>query len=447
MLNFRLSHLITWRWILGICLFSAITQARQEADVAIQIEKSLPNSWILTYQTTRPASRLAFVRNPDASRTQRWQPLQSDFEIIYEQDEEFIKRKDNSPFTQVSLRLTPTYKHLSKDYAPFSPYSDGGNLIYTGRLFACIERCTSDINGWSISLTIPPNEHMLLAGQVISGEAHWQDYDDGRNVYVGNQMPIITSHVIAQVDSGLPPQLQGTLAGDIPAFMDFFAAKLGKLMGEKPMLFASYAKVKDGSAQGGTLPNQIFMHWNRDDLSAQDATPEFQNNTLWFFAHEVAHLYQHGSQEQVYADAEASWLHEGHADYLASQALLAQHPQLADYVSERFAKARTSCQKGLAQIGLHDAAEQGQFHLYYSCGMLIHQAIDRAWQNNSADKLTTFDLWQDYRKRVGQGQKAGAVTFWQVAKQYLPAPLYNQLLGLTEQKLDDPKATLKMLTE
>ena len=37
---------------------------------------------------------------------------------------EYIVRKDRREFTRVIFTLTPTYRHLSGDYAPFSPFSD-----------------------------------------------------------------------------------------------------------------------------------------------------------------------------------------------------------------------------------------------------------------------------------------------------------------------------------
>ena len=46
----------------------------------------------------------------------------------------------------VKFTLTPTYRHLSKDYAPFSPFSDGGLLFHSGRFFACADECADSDN-------------------------------------------------------------------------------------------------------------------------------------------------------------------------------------------------------------------------------------------------------------------------------------------------------------
>jgi hypothetical protein len=132
---------------------------------------------------------------------------------------------------------------------------------------------------------IPENEHMIINGEVHYSTAQWFDNDDGKNVYVGKQQPVETDVFIAVIDLGLPAKIQASLSVDIPKMMTYFEEKLGKLPhNTKPTLFASYAKVKGRSSQGGTLPNQIFMHWNKDDLATSVQDQTFLNNTLCFFA-------------------------------------------------------------------------------------------------------------------------------------------------------------------
>ncbi|WHI48927.1 hypothetical protein [Microbulbifer sp. VAAF005] len=164
--------------------------AEENSGVDILIEKSEGNLWKLVYQMDRSTSRIGFVRNPDASRIERWKPLSLDFEMVSIDGDEYLVRKDRASFERAEILLTPTYKHLKKDYAPFSPYSNGGNLIYTGRLFACIEKCSDEITSWKVSMKIPPGEYMVVGGQVYTGATSWIDRDSGMNVYVGTQKPV-----------------------------------------------------------------------------------------------------------------------------------------------------------------------------------------------------------------------------------------------------------------
>ncbi len=419
--------------------------AEQKFDVDIAITKSKENTWTLTYQMSRPANRLGFVRNPDNSRIERWKPVSSDFEINIVEGKEYLYRKDGSSFENVELTLTPTYKNLSKDYAPFSPYSDGGVLIYTGRLFACIDECTDKVNDWRISMNVPQEEHLIVNGEIYTKSAKWIDKDNGMNVYVGKQKPIETDSVIAVVDSGLPEQIRSSLNADIPKMMTYFQDRLGKLSGAKPTLFASYANVADHSSQGGTLPNQIFMHWNLNDLDEKVKDEKFINQTTWFFAHEVAHLYQRSKVEELYGEPNESWLHEGNADWLASLALLDLYPKTEEYVSNKVERFKSHCIKGLKELALIEAANKGQFGLYYSCGFLIHQAVDQAMQKKSNGLKNIYSLWNDFRQKVELGGKKGAETFLMLTEQYTSKELVFRIKTLVESKLTNPEKTLSRL--
>ncbi|MCY7296121.1 hypothetical protein [Alteromonas sp. a30] len=427
-----------------LCLnFSALADTATKVD--IHLVKTAAEKWQLSYLLSAPAKRLAFVRNPDNSRTIRWQPMSSAFHIIQQDGNEFIVRKDSEPFSDVSVLLTPTYKHLSKDYAPFSPYSNKGALIHTGRLFACANACADDENHWKISMQAPKGQHMVVHGVIHTEVVHWVDKDDGINVYVGTQKPIETDNVIAIVDESLPEKINTSLEADIPALMDYFEQRLGKLKGSKPMLFASYANVDGHSSQGGTLPNQIFMHWNVNNLNEKVADEQFLNNTLWFFAHEVAHLYQRSNGNQLYGEQNESWLHEGNAEWLAALALLEMYPDTKPYVEARVNKAKQICNQGLRQFPLTEAANNGRFDLYYQCGLLIHKTLDEAIKQNSEGKQDIFSLWRAYRDALNSsvGEPNKGALFLRLAEQKTSADLISKIKAFINAKANADANNLK----
>ena len=424
--------------------------ADSPSGVDVQVDKSDKGIWTLSYQLNKQVNRLGFTRNPDDSRVNRWHAVSKDFEIIEFDKKEYLRRKDRKAFSQVSVILTPTYKHLSKDYGPFSPYSDGGMLIHTGRLFACAENCDDDINAWKVTLTAPEGEHIIVNGKLYQGTASWSDKNDGKNIYVGKQKPIETESVIAVIDSGLPDEIRKSLNADIPKLMDYFESKLGKpgrseLSQGKPMLYASYAKVDGGSSQGGTLPNQIFIHWNINNLEDKVKERKFIDQTTWFFAHEVAHLHQRSNVGVLYAEENQSWLHEGNADWLAALALIELYPESKVFVEERIAKFEDNCVKGLKQFPLIEAAEKGQFGLYYTCGLLIHQAIDRAVQGKSNSQKNIYSLWNEFRLQVESGENKGPDTFLSLVENYTTKSLVKTINDIVSQKLDNPELVLKGL--
>ncbi|WP_444936741.1 hypothetical protein ACJJIW_04110 [Microbulbifer sp. JMSA004] len=421
--------------------------AEENSGVDILIEKSEGNLWKLVYQMDRSTSRIGFVRNPDASRIERWKPLSLDFEMVSIDGDEYLVRKDRASFERAEILLTPTYKHLKKDYAPFSPYSNGGNLIYTGRLFACIEKCSDEITSWKVSMKIPPGEYMVVGGQVYTGATSWIDRDSGMNVYVGTQKPVEERSFIAVIDDGLPDGIRLSLNSDIPKLIAYFERKLGKNSGEKPVLYASYAQVDGNDYQGGTLPNQIFMHWNWNDFDEKLSEPNFVSDIIWFFAHEVAHFHQEGKDKVLSEDVRDSWLHEGNAGWLAASALLDLYPNFEKYVYAKVDKFRASCSNGLKKFSLVEAANHGRFDLYYSCGLLIHRAIDQSLQEKSNGSASIYSLWRNYREEIESGGEKGIKSFFKIVENETSRELVEVIRQLVSRKLANPEATLEKLSQ
>ena len=433
-------------------IFMSSVNAGQQVDT--HLRKLSDGIWTVEYRTADPVKRLGFRRNPDQSRMERWQPGSDDFEIVYVDNDdsddgaggEYIVRKNRKKFSQVTFTLTPTYRHLSKDYAPFSPFSNGGLLFHSGRFFACVDDCNDSENDWKMALTVPVDEHIVLNGEVLRGSVEWHDKDSGRSIYVGEQALIETEHVIAVIDEGLPEQIKSSLSSHLPEMMDYFESHFGELP-SKPMLFASYAKNPDShSTQGGTLSNQIFMHWDHDKLEAQLIDPAILDNTTWFFAHEAGHLYQSIAVSTSSINASQSWIHEGNADMLASLALLSIYPESESYVGQRFAEAKAQCGDGLQNFSLAHAADENRFDLYYSCGWLIHRAIDVAVKKAEVTSDGIFSVWKEYHSRVKSGQPANQDTFVTIVTELSTPQLAEQLLEMVDSKLENPAAFIDRLT-
>ncbi len=410
------------------------------------ITKSPNGSWTVKYKADEPINKISFIRNPDKSRTMRWHPTSPELEVFYQNKQEHIARKDRTTFKEAELILTPTYKDLSKDYAPFSPFSDGGMLFHSGRFFTCINSCINNLNHWKMTLKIPDDEHIIVNGKIFHSSTSWLDKNDGISVYVGKQNPIETDSYIALIDKGLPEKIQKSLSSDIPKMMNYFENKLGKLpFKEKPTLFASYAKINGHSSQGGTLPNRIFMHWNKNNLETSVKNVKFINDTLWFFGHEAAHLYQSGKVTLLSDDPSQSWLHEGHADILASDVLLSLYPSSTDYVNSRFKNIKNNCAKGLKKMALIDAAEVGQFHNYYTCGFVIHSAIENMAKSQNKGGHSAYSTWNQFRAKVEDGKAVGQQTFFSVVDDIAKTNSSEKIATFINIRHDEPKKAIDAL--
>jgi hypothetical protein len=398
-------------WIIFSFLLAALfSQSVLSQGIHSVIEKIDSIIWTVEYKASQPIERIAFKRNPDNSRISRWKPIEDNFRVFFINNEEFIGRKDGKLFTQVKLYLTPRYKHLPKDYAPFSPFSDGGMLIHSGRFFACENECDDSLNEWSFKLSIPSDEHIIINGMKVGSETIWVDSDNGMSIYIGQQAPLGSDGFLTLVDAGLPKSIKDALETDIPKMTAYFKSRLGDLPdGLQPTLYASYSKAKGTSVQGGVLPNQIFIHWDKNDLEEFVEDEIFISDLLWTFAHEVAHYYQRFDSTNI--TPSESWIHEGHAELLAYDTLTSLYPSVDEYREMRVTRFKKNCANDLESTSLKDAAINGKFQAYYSCGFLIHQLISNGHKSNYGHSATPYATWKLFRTKTEAASKTAQETF------------------------------------
>lgn len=402
--------------LLFICLCSSWKLTA--AGLVTTIEKDRAGSWRVHYSTDTAMTRLVFQRSPDQSRKTRWKPESAAFEIVSHDGHEAVRRTDGKAFTAVGFSLTPTYVVLAKEYAPFSPFTDGGMLIHSGRFFACPGQCDDSLNQWQIRLQAGKDENIIVDGKVHRAEASWTDRDSGKSIYVGSSKPVTDDNFISVIDAGLPGALQQLMAQRLPDILAFFSTKMGKLS-FRPSLYASYSPVADGGYghQGGSLPGQVFMHW----YGKQAVEQLNERATLLFFAHEVAHLYQRkaANVEQL----QDAWLHEGSAELFAALAYTAISADQA-LLPKKLKIVQQACLDALAKDPRYSSQAQTNPNVHYSCGMVLFHAIH---QDLTAQGHDVFTQWQAFNAAVEQGKPATPATFLAVVAPVLSAGFAAQL--------------------
>ena len=372
------------------CIVSGLVQAASPTpEILVTALKGM--QWQVRYDFAQPVDKLEFKSSPDDSRGRTWLPDQG-FEIVTTDHGEVARRKDGAQFRTVRFRMSPTYSVLPKEYAPFSPFGDGGMLFHTGRFFACQDRCPADA-AWTMYLSAATEDQIILDGKALKAQAHWTDRDDGRSIYVGKNAPQQTADFIAVLDTALPERIRSQLLAQLPEFMHLFSGKLGVLP-IRPMLFVSYdvSHPKGWGRQGGVLPGQVFVHFYGSKWPAEMEKPGFPDDLAWHFAHEAAHLYQ-GSTSTESGDA---WITEGGAEAFAAMAMRAD---ASAYVQLNQEEALGKCREFLKGRSVHDAIAAGTYDAAYSCGMLINLAID------SKVRLVTkhdglYAVWRNYLQRA-----------------------------------------------
>ncbi|WP_404409877.1 hypothetical protein LG272_04950 [Pseudidiomarina marina] len=367
--------------------------------------------WTVTYQLNEPVSQLEFVRSPNNSRATRWQPLTDNIEIAWQNGSEVIRSQNGEPFTEAAFTLDASYTTLPKDYAPFSPFSDGGMLVHTARFFACAESCGAAHHEWPMAVNLTTNDYMLVDGQLRLGFHEWLDRDSGRAIYIGSQPPETFSALVAIIDPALPSSLRQNMITELPMIMSYYTKELGALS-QTPTLFASYSDFDGGyyGHQGGVLPNQVFMHWYGEQ--ALDNVDE--QNTLWFFAHEIAHLFQGAGLK--YSSSDEAWIHEGAAElmsYLYTDAKLAKSNQL---VQDAVRKAQTECVASWPASEPFVIVGRINFKAHYSCGLVANAELHAQLQANGI-RSGIFALWETYSELVADGAAADSETYFAAFEQ------------------------------
>lgn len=366
-------------------LYLVVTPTFAKNILITDIVKTAQHDWQVTYRSKTPISSLQFAISPDDSRLSRWNLQSEGFEFRRTGGKDTVFRRDGKSFNQVTFSLTANYIHLPKYYAPFAPFSDGSILVHSARFFACPQLCSGRENLWYLTLSAPESDTIILNGQLATKKVSWYDHNDGRKVFVGKIKPQTFNEFIAVIDPKIPENIAQPLHQFLPQAIDYLANKFAPLT-TKPMLYASFGATNGEhyGRQGGVLPNQIFMHW----YGKINENEPYE--LLWFFAHEAAHIFQ-GVQGINIASADA-WIHEGHAEFIASELLSHFFPQAQDYVDQRLLDAKSQCQAKLTEMSLSQFANNGQYKPLYQCGLYFYHLL--AKEAPVAEQMP-FTFWRE----------------------------------------------------
>jgi len=430
---------------------AALSLPGESAEAENRIELSLADDGQglkMTYVLSGPASGLEFARTPDDSRQNRWSLANDDFEMVQADGRDRIRRVDGEEFSTVVVTVPATYVALPKDYAPFSPFSDGSLLIHSGRFQACPVvdpghdgECSGP---WAMEMRTPPGTHIILRGETFDRFAWWSDAGDGTKIYVGKARPRSGSTFIAIVDPGLPGEVSNLLSTSLPTLMERFSRLLPPLAA-RPMLFVSFDSAFEHGygRQDGTLPNQIFMHYYGSEWDSGDAIDSSPEDTLWFLAHEAAHLFQHG----VSGALDSSWIHEGSAEALAYLLLRDTELVSKEYLDGKRDRAVDRCVDALGNGSLASAAERGSFSEYYDCGLILFLSIDNRIRARSGGEQDVFGFWSTLIVETDSSEPWRASDFMKYTAAYVGDEFADQVNVFVNERQDRPEAALQRLAD
>ena len=123
--------------------------------------------------------------------------------------------------------------------------------------------------------------------------------------------------------------------------------------------------------------------------------------SFYLLAHESAHLWN--GQLVTSAGGRGSWMHEGSADAMANEMLLAFGMIDRDEWRRRRENAINQCAAQVAEVSVHMAAQRGAFRTFYDCGFVLALWTEAAVRHQSPDE----DLFSFWRELVSAAQANG----------------------------------------
>lgn len=429
-------------------LLSLITSGHAAGGEAARIFLS-PESdgfWRAEFRLQAPAKELVLIRPSESGRIARTVFDDPRFEMAMRGEQAIVRRKDGDAFSRVSLREPATYYADFVGYLPYSPFGDGGVLVHTGRFHACAAPCPVDAAGdegpWRVTID-PRGTRMIVDGEATRRRKTVTDGGDGSAVYVGEGAIIEGASFLAVIDGSAPDDLVDHLNKLFPQLMDIFAARLSPPL-RKQMLFLSYnvpGSINGSSIKGGTLPNQVFMHFEGAGVAEGAGEDGFFDFLAWFFAHEAAHLHQnlHRNRRVVQFAEGDSWIHEGGAEALAYIALAALQQTSPQYRRKRLDGALDACATALETGPLYDIHKRGDFQTYYDCGLILHLAAAAGAAKTDRD---LFTLWSAFTEEVSGGAPWTTETYLSVVADISGPDVADFIRRVVRDDLDDPRETI-----
>ncbi len=389
--------------------------------LALDLTHSADRQVTADYRLSKATTALHFPQELGGYRAEVWKPADGAFRWVKEGEGERIERTDGQTFRQVAFTIPIDYRALPKSYAPFSPFSQGGALIHSGQFHACPAAPCEQTGPLPIRITAP-GEIVGVEGRRTPDRESFISRDDGTSIFIGTLKPVDADGFVAIIDPGLPAAVRQHLDRSLPQAIQDIAAIYGPLS-FKPELYVSIddEPEKNGqiSSQGGTLPNQIFMHFDGENAKERVAA----DNPLWldwFFAHEAAHLFQQDKSGKQFGDDRFAWIHEGGADAMAALTMVGRGPAERAYVLSRKDQAQQACATGLVTTPLWKASAEGKFDLHYQCGLIMWLAIDQDLRR--AGKGGLADLNRALFVAVRSGEPWSEEVFFKLARELGASP-------------------------
>jgi hypothetical protein len=400
------------------------------------------------YLFAEPQTALIFSRSSGDYRTGSWTAL--DDGAALERIAGFDALLFDTPRQSAAFTVEVRFVRPEGDYAPYSAFSDGGIVLFTGQ-FELLPETDRDsiaalegqLGRWVgeqpvLGVRVQSSRPMIHNGVRRESEATEVSRGSGAFIYIGDAEIFEGRSFAGVVDEGLPAWIRDSFDDDLAAVFAAYETRWGFALSERAsVLFAFEGYDHPGfSNKGGASGSSLMLQSSGEGL--REESDRVGRYLRWFFAHEAAHLFQTSSGVGL-ANSTDAWIHEGAATMMANDVLahMASDPQ-AERISV-YAAAYSACRDFLADGSLQDAANRNQFQAHYDCGAVIALMTDAALPD--AD---IYEFWNALLAMVQEQDAYLAADFYAYVMDQMGAdPLVIAALNeLVSQDLPDPAASL-----
>lgn len=441
-----------------------VTPSEREDDAAMlpgsgvtaTLDRMEDGAWRVRYAFDAPQSVIFFSRSNGDYRTATWTPLSDGAAMARVGG--FDAVLFDEPVEAAAFRIAPYSDQIPQEYTPFIPFSDGGLAIHAGQFevlaaedseaIAALEGNLAQYQGEQKILgvrVIAPDTAIVAGGEVTRGEGSDVSLGGTSYLYVGEAEVQEGPDYAGVIDPGLPDWLQDQLESELGAVFAAYHDLWGEGLPEKAsVLYAFRGYDRPGlSNKGGALGSRLIMLESSGDALRQPSQ-QIGVYMRWFFAHEIAHLFQ-ARTGAVVASQGDSWIFEGGANAMANIVLGETATENPDGLMSDYAETFDTCAAYLADGPLSEAARDGRYDAYYQCGDLMSRASAAATPD--AD---LFALWRGLLDAAeARDNRFSTDLYLEVMRERgAPEPAIQAIRRIATETLSDPRAALAdMLAE
>ncbi|MEM9168333.1 MAG: hypothetical protein AAGC56_01665 [Pseudomonadota bacterium] len=354
--------------------------------VALAAPGALGAPWRLTVKTPTPRARLDLGPSLAGRRQAAWTPLTPGVAIGTNVDRDVLTASTPTTVWEVAVAAVPL--EGVKDYTPIRPFGADGALVYTGAFhpFAADRRRAEA----RFSVTPGAGRAVFAFGGVEDAIADWRS--------PGNHPAFL---LVADAEFLRGAGAEIVVAPETPAWLAAAArrqwetisarydAAFGPAAPPRADVFVSY---RPGGAAGrlsyagDALPGQIQITFSGGAWAS--SSPENERLLARALAHEGAHLRQ--MAVRPVGPGVPAWIHEGAAEAVAAEALVATGLWSAADRAAVQAEARAACRRRADDVPLNAVERAGDAGPAYDCGRLAFDALARATGRSATDLWRAF---------------------------------------------------------